>query len=105
MSSSLSIEQQAVIDALGKMTTVSAGAGSGKTRVMIARYLDIIRRSRLGDLDESLRAGVSGILTLTFTEDAAGEIKKRLVEAMTLAGLVDERRQIETAYISTIHGF
>jgi ATP-dependent helicase/nuclease subunit A len=105
MSSSLSNEQQAVIDAVGKMTTVSAGAGAGKTRVMIARYLDIIRRSRLGDLDESLQAGVSGILTLTFTEDAAGEIKKRLVEALMLAGLVDERREIETAYISTIHGF
>ena len=101
----LTSDQQAAVRSIGRKTTVSAGAGAGKTRVMVHRYLEIIQQSRAGLLPEDQIAGVGNILTITFTEDAAAELKKRLVRELEKADLRDERRQVETAYISTIHGF
>ena len=98
-------QQLAILDAVGKMTTVSAGAGTGKTRVLVERYVKIVQRSKDGSLPPDLRAGVKEILTLTFTEAATTEMKRRLVERLTALGMPDERREVETAYISTIHGF
>lgn len=84
---------------------VAAGAGSGKTGVLVERFVRLITDSREGRLPEGQRAGVEGILVITFTEKATKEMKTRIVEALNRLGLVEERRQVETAYISTIHGF
>ena len=51
------------------------------------------------------RAGVEKILVITFTEKATREMKTRIVAELTRLGLVAERRKVESAYISTIHGF
>jgi ATP-dependent helicase/nuclease subunit A len=90
---------------------VEAGAGTGKTRVLVDRYVRCV-------LDPSLGTGdVSGVAAITFTEKAAGELRQRVREefearelraapgsaegtavARALAGLDD-------APISTIHSF
>ena len=57
------------------------------------------------DAPPEQRAGVEEILVITFTEKATKEMKTRIVEELTRLGLTEERRQVETAYISTIHGF
>ena len=101
----LTPSQQAVLDAIGKTTTVSAGAGAGKTLVMVERIAELLRRSREGTLPEEMRVDASGILVITFTDAASSEIKFRLVERLDQLGMFEERRQVETAYISTIHGF
>ncbi len=75
---------------------VSAGAGSGKTSVLVERFLHAV--TQMGIDPER-------ILAITFTDKAAGEMKSRLVEVCRERGLNDLRRQLETAYISTIHGF
>ncbi len=49
--------------------------------------------------------GVDNLLVITFTEKATKEMKARIANALTQLNLVEERRQLETAYISTIHGF
>ena len=84
---------------------VAAGAGSGKTGVLVERYVRLIVQSREGKLPQEQRAGVAEILVITFTEKATKEMKSRIVESLTSLGLIEERRKIETAYISTIHGF
>ena len=52
--------------------TLTAGAGTGKTRVLVERYLGILQQG----------AGVQSVLALTFTEKAAAEMKIRIKESM-----------------------
>jgi len=72
---------------------VTAGAGSGKTRVLVERFVHLVTRKG---------APVDRILAITFTEKAAAEMKERIARAFGEAGLEDLRRQVEFAYISTI---
>ena len=97
--------QKLAIEADGFDLCVAAGAGSGKTGVLVERYVRIIQQSLEGKLPIDLCAGVEEILVITFTEKATKEMKTRIVEALTALGLIEERRKVETAYISTIHGF
>lgn len=61
-------QRRAVFDTDRSMV-VAAGAGSGKTRVLVGRYLYLLE-SGLADLDE--------IVAITFTEKAATEMKGRV---------------------------
>ncbi len=93
--------QQEIIDADHRNVMVSASAGSGKTAVLIERLCRLI-------VDEHIP--VSDILALTFTEDAAREMKDRLKVRLSKADITDPwvRAQLtglETASISTIHSF
>jgi ATP-dependent helicase/nuclease subunit A len=108
----LTPQQQEAIVTLDADMLVSAGAGTGKTRVLTRRFSYIV---------ETGRAAVDEILTLTFTDKAAREMKERIVArfqdtnrevaggasrtAMAACGPATERRQLETAYISTVHAF
>ena len=58
-------EQQLAIDMEGCNLIVSAGAGSGKTAVLSER---VIRKLKAG-------IDIRNILILTFTNEAAGEMK------------------------------
>lgn len=92
----LSDEQQTAVRARASLVTVSAGAGSGKTTVLVDRFIDIVQRDGVSPLE---------ILAITFTEKAAAEMKERIVKRFEDRGDVANRRQAEAAYISTIHGF
>jgi ATP-dependent exoDNAse (exonuclease V) beta subunit len=87
-------EQRAAIEARDPLVVLSAGAGSGKTSVLVERFVALV--------DE----GVSPqeILAITFTEKAAAEMKERIVERFEQRGDETNRRRTEAAYISTIHG-
>ncbi len=88
--------QQAAADTRVPTVLVSAGAGSGKTRVLTARYLELVRAERC-PLDR--------ILTLTFTRKAAQEMRARIAAGLHDAGLDGLRRELAHAPIGTIHGF
>lgn len=88
-------QQIDAIQAKETLHVVSAGAGSGKTTVIVERIL------RLAEGGE----GPDRLLAITFTEKGAAELKRRLVTAFEEAGRESERREAEAAYISTIHGF
>lgn len=90
----LTPQQQACVEARGQDVCVVAGPGSGKTRVLIARYRWLVEREGLDP---------RRILAITFTDKAATEIRQRLAEEF--AGLPEHRAAIERAWISTIHGF
>ena len=85
---------------------VTAGAGSGKTTVLVDRYLKILRE---GNVDPQ------EIVAITFTEKAAAEMKERIIEELSPQedsadseqnnSLHGFREKMSTAHISTIHAF
>jgi ATP-dependent exoDNAse (exonuclease V) beta subunit len=75
---------------------LDAGAGSGKTSVLVERFV----RSVLKD-----GVAVDAILAITFTEKAAAELRDRVRTRLRQLGAIDQARATERAYISTIHGF
>ena len=100
-----STEQKPAIIARGQDVAVTAGAGTGKTRTLAARYLSLLA-------DE---LPLRGIVAITFTKKAAREMRNRVRE--TLRKFIDsdvpnddERArwlktysQLDAARISTIH--
>jgi ATP-dependent helicase/nuclease subunit A len=96
MTNGFSAEQLAAISARAPIVTVSAGAGSGKTSVLVERFIDLVQRDGVSPLE---------ILAITFTEKAAAEMKERIVRRFEESDDVANRRLAEAAYISTIHGF
>ncbi len=85
---------------------VSAAAGSGKTAVLTERLIRKIT-------DPVSPVDISRILVVTFTEDAANELKIRIRDAITAAmaefpsskHLQRQYLMLPSAKISTIHGF
>jgi len=90
----LTPQQHDAVTARGQDVCVVAGPGSGKTGVLIARFRWLVEEELLDP---------RRILAITFTEKAATQIKKRLVEAFE--GRPELRAEIERAWVSTIHGF
>jgi ATP-dependent helicase/nuclease subunit A len=88
-------EQRAAIEARGHVF-VSAGAGTGKTRVLVDRFANAV-------CDEGLDVG--SVLVITYTERAAGELRARIRRELLDRGRADLARQLDGAWISTIHGF
>ena len=85
---------------IDKHICVTAGAGSGKTTVLVERYLEILR---------SEKANPREIVAITFTDKAAAEMKERVVEKLNAEENIVDRgtvlEQMNTAPISTIHAF
>ena len=83
-----------------KHVCVTAGAGSGKTTVLVERYLEILRKGEVGP---------QNIVAITFTEKAAAEMKERVIERLNETENITDRDnlldQMSSAYISTIHAF
>jgi ATP-dependent helicase/nuclease subunit A len=100
-------EQADAIAARDRDVFLVAGAGTGKTRVLVQRYRDAV-------LEDGI--GVEHILAFTFTEKAAGELRERIrgeLAARAQVATDHERsrelwrlaRDTERAWIGTIHGF
>jgi ATP-dependent helicase/nuclease subunit A len=89
-------EQRRAIDRRQGDLLLDAAAGSGKTAVLVERFV----RSVLEDGVE-----VSAILTITFTEKAAAELRERIRARLGELGAPEAARATEGAFISTIHGF
>ncbi len=104
-------EQERAIDATGSVG-IRAGAGTGKTGVLAARFVALLRPR--GD-QSALVDEVRQILAITFTDKAAAGVKERirtLVAAELERAAPGERaswervrRELLGAQISTIHAF
>jgi ATP-dependent exoDNAse (exonuclease V) beta subunit len=95
-------EQAAAIAHLAGPLSISAGAGSGKTRVLAERFVRAVDPSASVAGWEPV--GIEAALTVTFTDKAAGEIAERVRRVFLEHGLVAEARRVDEAWISTIHG-
>jgi ATP-dependent helicase/nuclease subunit A len=91
----LNPEQAAAVEAGGHVF-LSAGAGTGKTTVLVERFVHAVCEEGLD---------VDSILVITYTRKAAGELRARIRAALRERGRHDLARELDGAWISTIHGF
>ena len=91
----------------GATLFVEAGAGTGKTHSLVARIVGLISEGLPPE-------GLGHIAAITFTENAAAELRNRVREALTEVAAVEDdagRRcsaalsQLDDASLSTLHGF
>ena len=91
----------------GDSFIVEASAGTGKTRTLVERILNLV----LHRGPQGPPIPLSSICAITFTEKAAGEMKLRLRQKLEEAARIDSTREkaqqalydLETAAISTFH--
>ena len=85
---------------------VSAPAGSGKTKILVSRIIELLKEGY----------NISDFLVLTFTEAAGNEMKQRLVEELNelVSQDIDDHlrdhlslqiQNLPHAYITNFHGF
>jgi ATP-dependent helicase/nuclease subunit A len=96
MNNKLTASQKECVELMDRDLCVVAGPGSGKTHVLVERFSNLVTGHK---------ASINEILTLTFTEKAANEMKRRAAESFEHNGMEKERQEIEFAYLSTIHSF
>jgi ATP-dependent helicase/nuclease subunit A len=95
-------EQRAAIEAAGAEVLVEAGAGTGKTGVIVDRYCRL-----------ACEQGVSpdAILAFTFTDKAAAELRQRIRAEIERRAEAGSERAAELlpglggSWVTTIHGF
>jgi ATP-dependent exoDNAse (exonuclease V) beta subunit len=91
--------QEAAVEERSQSLLLSASAGSGKTSVLVERFVRAV-------LDDGLEP--ARILAITFTDKAAGELRDRIRATLQALGTPAARaaaRATEGAFVSTIHGF
>ena len=69
-------DNQELAMSLDRHVVVNAGAGSGKTSVLVHRYMRI--------LDSVSGIDMTNIVAITFTKKAAGELKNRLASLIDI---------------------
>ena len=95
-------EQATAIEARGHDVLVEAGAGTGKTGVMVDRYCRLVC---------DLGVSPDAVLAFTFTDKAATELRRRIrdeLESRTAGGsprAAELLTKIGGAWVTTIHGF
>ncbi len=95
-------EQVAAIGAAGQDILVEAGAGTGKTTVMVDRYCRLV-------CEESIEP--DAVIAFTFTDKAASELARRIRLALQARADAGSERARELlagiggAWVTTIHGF
>ncbi len=102
----------AAVASRGENLLVDAGAGTGKTTLLVRRLVEMVAPS--DDRNEAIP--LDRIAAVTFTRKAAGELKLRVREKL-LSELADKPSAVrrdrlvaalaaaDTAFIGTIHGF
>lgn len=75
MSTNWTPDQEKAINSVDKATIVSAAAGSGKTAVLVERTIRMLT-------DPSMNIEADRLLAVTFTNDAASNMKEKLNTAM-----------------------
>jgi ATP-dependent helicase/nuclease subunit A len=89
-------EQQQAVARRSEPLLVSAAAGSGKTSVLVERFVRAV-------CDDDVAPG--RILAITFTERAAGELRERVRTRLLELGERQAARDTEAAFVGTFHGF
>src|SRR5437867_3744495 len=90
-------QQQEAIEVIDRNLQIIACAGSGKTRVITARKLRILRHLAASGITPN------NLVAFTFTEKAAGELKQRVTSLYKAE--FGHTQGLAAMYVGTIHGF
>ena len=106
------VQRDAAVAERKRNVLVDAGAGTGKTAILVDRLVEMVAPVGAGGA-----VPISRVAAITFTRKAAGELRLRIRERL-LEELADERPDserghklrealagLDTAYIGTIHSF
>ncbi|MCL2031624.1 MAG: UvrD-helicase domain-containing protein, partial [Oscillospiraceae bacterium] len=100
----LTTDQRAAADIRGRPLLVSAGAGAGKTRVLVERLMGYLSEPGGGH-------GIDRFLLITYTRAAAGEMRERILNALR-ERLADQPERLlrqtalaHNAWICTLHAY
>ena len=91
----LTPEQRSADERRDGSLLVRAGAGTGKTTVLVERFVQAVVEDGVA---------VDQVLAITFTEKAAAEMKSRVRRRFLELGRREDARAAESAWVSTIHG-
>src|SRR5579859_3505821 len=101
-------ERNLIATALDQTIVVEAAAGTGKTTELVNRIISVLAEGH---------AHIKQVVTVTFTDKAAGELRLRLRSELETKrhqeqegspryiNLLDALAQLEEAQVNTIHGF
>ncbi|HEV7938341.1 MAG TPA: UvrD-helicase domain-containing protein [Solirubrobacteraceae bacterium] len=92
----LTDEQELAVASRQASLLLAAGAGSGKTSVLVERFVRAVR-------EDGIAPG--RILAITFTERAAGELRQRVRLRLLELGEREAARETEAANVCTFHSF
>jgi ATP-dependent exoDNAse (exonuclease V) beta subunit len=92
----LTAEQEEAVARRSEPLILSAGAGSGKTSVLVERFVRAVCEERIAP---------ARILAITFTERAAGELRARVRARLLELGEREAARDTEAAFVGTFHAF
>jgi ATP-dependent exoDNAse (exonuclease V) beta subunit len=89
-------EQEQPVARRSEALLLSAAAGSGKTSVLVERFVRAVREDEIAP---------ARILAITFTDRAAGELRERVRARLLELGEREAARDTDAAFVSTFHGF
>ena len=92
----LTAEQEHAVGRRGEPLLLAAGAGSGKTSVLVERFVRAVREDGIAP---------ERILAITFTERAASELRERVRVRLSQLGETAAARALDGAFVGTFHGF
>ncbi|HUF91300.1 MAG TPA: UvrD-helicase domain-containing protein [Candidatus Limnocylindria bacterium] len=104
-------QRDAAVAERGRNVLIDAGAGTGKTTILVDRLLQMVAPD-----DDAPAIPIDRLAAITFTRKAAGElrlkIRERLLQELAAPGaaaratrLRDALAGLDTAYVGTIHSF
>lgn len=101
----LNKNQKKAVETIDRNVAVNAGAGSGKTKVLVERYLYILENGKIEEGRE-----IESVVAITFTKKASQEMKERIREELKRKFPLDKKwrriyKDLERGNISTIHSF
>ncbi len=99
----LTPDQERIVRTLDRPLFVAAGAGSGKSSTLAERVAWALAPGS-GEDGEPYLESLDQALIITFTHAAAEEIREKIRARLREGGLTDEALQVDSAWISTIHG-
>ena len=104
----LNEKQALAANTIDKNVLLDASAGTGKTTVLVNRYVNILDKGNFGGIkNEDV---LSSVVAITFTKKASNELKERISKLIYEKAKTDERfkayyNNMPFASISTVHQF
>jgi ATP-dependent helicase/nuclease subunit A len=102
----LTSQQWEIVREASRHVLVAASAGTGKTSTVVSRLLYLLGGEVRGErIAEERRITLRDVAAITFTNASAGDLVKKLREALRGSGMRQAAYEVDAARVGTIHSF